>query len=294
MTKTITTILFFIIVILAVVFTTEMDSEPKVAQAQQLVLLSEVKDFEDPEEISMEDLKEIYPDAGKEPKDKTVENNTESNDSPEKSKSEKLTKAVETSQDGWDTYIKHAKENPFRGSVFKEGEFAGNHLQIAKELRMPLYEGIDGCHPYILASLHYSETGLQMSNGPNGQGAFQAYSSGIRYPANSYPDDFRIQAQRACDTFRAKVGGADMSSLDDVDTIGRAFALYNGCWSPAYGIYANGHQGSSNSWELCPYTANKLTNDKVGMLQCATDGCGSVNHRSTYGTMAFIAHLLAT
>lgn len=189
----------------------------------------------------------------------------------------------------WQGLVDYAKANPFEGAVFTEGSYKGNHLQIALDLRMPSYQGIKGCHPFLIAAIHYSETGLQMSNGANGQGVFQAYSSGIRYPANSYPDNFKEQAQQACDTLRGKVGGADLSSLDDMNLIGEAFAKYNGCWAPGAGIYAN----TQDTWHLCPYTANKMNDKSQGMLQCAVDGCASLNHRSSYGTMAFVAHLLA-
>jgi hypothetical protein len=193
----------------------------------------------------------------------------------------------------WQGLVDYAIANPFKGTVFTEGKYKGNHLQIAKDLRMQHYQGVQGCHPYILAAIHYSETGLQMTNGNNGQGVFQHYSSGIRYSPNSYPDDFAVQAQRTCDILRNKIGGADLSTLDDFDTIGIALAKYNGCWSPDSQMFANESMHSSTPWTLCPYTANKMNEHTQGMKQCATDGCGSVNIRKTYGTMAFIAHLLA-
>lgn len=185
----------------------------------------------------------------------------------------------------WNTFVDFARQNPWKGKTFPDG----NHLDIAKK-NMARYENIDGCHPYLLASIHYSETGLQMTNGNNGQGAFQAYSSGIRYTPNSEVTDFPVQAKRACDHIRAKVGGADLSSLDDFNLIGKALALYNGCYSPAIGGLARGDFGKSNGWDKCPYTANFLTSNK-GMLQCAVDGCRRYNTRRIYGTMAFITHL---
>jgi hypothetical protein len=193
----------------------------------------------------------------------------------------------------WQEYVEYAQANPFTGAVFTEGGYKGNHLQIAKDLRMPLYQGLDGCHPYVIAAIHYGETGLQMTNGSNGQGAFQHYSSGIRYTPNSYADDFNVQAQRTCDILRSKVGGADLSTLDDIDLIGIALARYNGCYAPAFGGYANDSMHSSNPWTLCPYTANKMNAERVGMTQCAVDGCTAVNARKSYGTMAFIAQLMA-
>lgn len=192
---------------------------------------------------------------------------------------------VATSSNSWQQFIDYAKANPWRGQVFPDG----NHLQIAKA-NMARYESIEGCHPYLLASIHYSETGLQMTNGANGQGAFQAYSSSIRYPANSQVTDFKGQARRACNHIRGKVGGVDLSSLDDVNLIGKALALYNGCYSPGIQAYARGDYGTPNGWDKCPYTANLLLSNE-GMLQCAVDGCRRHNKRKIYGTMAFIAHL---
>lgn len=185
----------------------------------------------------------------------------------------------------WQPFVDHAKANPWKGKTFDEG----NHLQIATK-HIARYTGIEGCHPFLMASIHYSETGLQMHNGANGQGAFQAYSSKIRYPANSPVTDFKDQATRACSHIRAKVGGADLSSLDDINLIGKALALYNGCYSPAIGGYARGNYGTANGWDKCPYTANFLTSNQ-GMRQCSVDGCRKHNTRQIYGTMSFIAHL---
>jgi hypothetical protein len=190
-----------------------------------------------------------------------------------------------TLSDNWKPFLDFATANPWRGATFPEG----NHLEIAKA-NMARYEDIDGCHPYLMAAIHYSETGLQMSNGANGQGVFQHYSSPIRYPANSTATDFKEQAQRACNHIKNKVGGADLSSLDDVNLIGKALALYNGCYSPGIRAYARGDYGTPTGWDKCPYTANYLTNNE-GMKQCAVDGCRSHNTRAIYGTMAFIAHL---
>lgn len=185
----------------------------------------------------------------------------------------------------WQPFVDHAKANPWRGATFPEG----NHLQIVTN-NIGRYTGIEGCHPFLIASIHYSETGLQMHNGANSQGAFQAYSSKIRYPANSPVTDFKDQATRACNHIRGKVGGADLSHLDDINLIGKALALYNGCYSPAVGGYARGDYGTANGWDKCPYTANFLTSNK-GMRQCAVDGCRKHNTRTIYGTMSFIAHL---
>lgn len=193
-------------------------------------------------------------------------------------------KAVEP-VDNWKPFVDHAKNNPWKGPGFH----GKNHLQIAKE-NQSKYENIQGCHPYLLMAIHYTETGLQLNNGANGQGAFQAYSSGIRYEPNSPVTDFTVQAKRACDHIRGKVGGADLSNIEDINLIGKALALYNGCYSPALGIYARGNFGTPDGWDKCPYTANFLQSNE-GMLQCATDGCTTRNQRRIYGTMAFIAHL---
>jgi hypothetical protein len=238
--------------------------------------------------------------SGEEDKEAKEEPTTESDKQPaaapaaieEQAASSNLNEHEETLGD-WQGLVDYAIANPFKGTVFTEGEYKGNHLQIAKDLRMQHYQGVQGCHPYILAALHYSETGLQMSNGNNGQGVFQAYSSGIRYTPNSYPDNFKEQAQQACNTLRNKIGGADLSTLGDLDTIGIALAKYNGCWSPGSQMFANESMHSATPWTLCPYTANKMNEHTQGMRQCATDGCGSVNTRKTYGTIAFIAHLLS-
>jgi len=186
---------------------------------------------------------------------------------------------------GWSEFTEYAKQNPWRGATFPEG----THLEIAKK-NQSRYENIEGCHPYLLMSMHYTETGLQYNNGSNGQGAFQAYSSKIRYPANSPATDFDQQAIRACQHIRAKVGGADLSKLDDFNLIGKALALYNGCYSPGIGAFARGDYGTPRGWDKCPYTANFLTSN-TGMKQCAVDGCRRHNTRQIYGTMAFIAHL---
>lgn len=162
-------------------------------------------------------------------------------------------------------------------------------MQIAKA-NQSKYENIAGCHPYLLMAIHYTETGLQFNNGNNGQGAFQAYSSRIRYTPNSEVTDFKDQATRACNHIRGKVGGADLSNLDDFNLIGKALALYNGCYSPGIGGFARGDYGTPNGWDKCPYTANYLTSN-TGMRQCAIDGCKRHNTRKIYGTMAFIAHL---
>ena len=185
----------------------------------------------------------------------------------------------------WTPFVEFAKQNPWRGKTFPEG----NHLQIAKA-NQSKYEGIAGCHPFLLMAIHYTETGLQFNNGANGQGAFQAYSSGIRYEPNSPTTDFDVQAKRACDHIRGKVGGADLSNIEDTNLIGKALALYNGCYSPALGIYARGDFESPDGWDKCPYTANFLQSNEP-MTQCATDGCRSTNKRQIYGTMAFIAYL---
>jgi hypothetical protein len=185
----------------------------------------------------------------------------------------------------WTPFVEFAKQNPWRGKTFPEG----NHLQIAKA-NQSKYEGIAGCHPLLLMAIHYTETGLQFNNGANAQGAFQAYSSGIRYEPNSPTTDFDVQAKRACDHIRGKVGGADLSNIEDTNLIGKALALYNGCYSPALGIYARGDFESPDGWDKCPYTANFLQSNEP-MTQCATDGCRSTNKRQIYGTMAFIAYL---
>jgi hypothetical protein len=185
----------------------------------------------------------------------------------------------------WTPFVEFAKQNPWRGKTFPEG----NHLQIAKA-NQSKYEGIAGCHPFLLMAIHYTETGLQFNNGANAQGAFQAYSSGIRYEPNSPTTDFDVQAKRACDHIRGKVGGADLSNIEDTNLIGKALALYNGCYSPALGIYARGDFESPDGWDKCPYTANFLQSNEP-MTQCATDGCRSTNKRQIYGTMAFIAYL---
>lgn len=192
---------------------------------------------------------------------------------------------TEMPKSGWTPFVEFAKQNPWRGKTFPEG----NHLEIAKK-NQSKYENIQGCHPYLLMAIHYTETGLQFQNGANGQGSFQAYSSGIRYEPNSAVTDFAVQAKRACDHIRGKVGGTDLSNIEDTNLIGKALALYNGCYSPAIGIYARGDFGSQNGWDKCPYTANFLQSNE-GMLQCATDGCRTTNKRQIYGTIAFIAHL---
>ncbi len=192
---------------------------------------------------------------------------------------------VKVEVDSWQPFIDHAKNNPWKGATFH----GKNHLQIALE-RKPNYENIQGCHPFLLMAIHYTETGLQFNNGANGQGAFQAYSSGIRYEPNSLTTDFDVQAKRACDHIRGKVGGADLSNIQDINLIGKALALYNGCYAPAIGIYAREDFGTPGGWDKCPYTANFLQSNE-GMTQCANDGCGLKNQRKIYGTMAFIAHL---
>lgn len=192
---------------------------------------------------------------------------------------------TELPPDPWHEFKEFAKQNPWRGKTFPEG----NHLEIAKK-NMDKYENIEGCHPYLLASIHYSETGLQMTNGANGQGVFQHFSSPIRYTPNSEVTDFKDQVTRACNHIRGKVGNADLSKLDDINLIGKALALYNGCFSPSIGVYAIGDYGQPNGWDKCPYTANFLTSN-TGMLQCAVDGCSRWNTRQIYGTMSFIAHL---
>ena len=192
---------------------------------------------------------------------------------------------TELPKSAWTPFVDFAKQNPWRGKTFPEG----NHLQIAKA-NQAKYEGIAGCHPYLLMAIHYTETGLQFQNGANGQGAFQAYSSGIRYEPNSPTTDFDVQAKRACDHIRSKVGGADLSNIEETNLIGKALALYNGCYSPALGIYARGDFGSPDGWDKCPYTGNFLESNDP-MTQCATDGCRATNKRQIYGTMAFISHL---
>jgi hypothetical protein len=192
---------------------------------------------------------------------------------------------TELPKSGWTPFVDFAKQNLWRGKTFPEG----NHLEIAKK-NQSKYENIQGCHPFLLMAIHYTETGLQFNNGANGQGAFQAYSRGIRYEPNSPTTDFDVQAKRACDHIRGKVGGADLSDIEDANLIGKALALYNGCYSPALGIYARGDFGSPDGWDKCPYAANFLQSNDP-MTQCATDGCRTTNKRQIYGTMAFIAHL---
>ena len=192
---------------------------------------------------------------------------------------------TELPKSSWTPFVEFAKQNLWRGKTFPEG----NHLEIAKK-NQSKYENIQGCHPFLLMAIHYTETGLQFNNGANGQGAFQAYSSGIRYEPNSPTTDFDVQAKRACDHIRGKVGGADLSNIEDTNLIGKALALYNGCYSPALGIYARGDFGSPDGWDKCPYAANFLQSNDP-MTQCATDGCRTTNKRQIYGTMAFIAHL---
>ena len=192
---------------------------------------------------------------------------------------------TELPKSAWTPFVEFASQNPWRGKTFPEG----NHLQIAKA-NQSKYEGITGCHPFLLMAIHYTETGLQFNNGANGQGAFQAYSSGIRYEPNSPTTDFDVQAKRACDHIRGKVGGADLSNIEDTNLIGKSLALYNGCYSPTLGIYARGGFGSPDGWDKCPYTANFIQSNDP-MTQCATDGCRTTNKRQIYGTMAFIGHL---
>ena len=187
----------------------------------------------------------------------------------------------------WESFLKHVEKNPFSGKVFAEG----NHLEIATK-HINRYKGFDGCHHYILVSLHYSETGLQMNNGWNGQGVFQHYTSSTRYKPNSTPTpaELKQQTKKTCEFIKSKIG-ADLSSLENVNLIGKALALYNGCYSPEIGAYATNDFGKWNGWDKCPYVANKLQSNK-SKLQCAVDGCRQWNYRQTYGTLTFIAYLI--
>jgi hypothetical protein len=268
------TVIIFILVAMQVVSTPNSKQSAMAGEITQTAI-TEYKEFKG-EEVKVEAV-EVLDDPTELERVKTVEPVAE-------------VKVVEPvaevkAVDNWKPFTDHAKNNPWRGATF----YGKNHLQIAKE-NQPKYENIAGCHPYLLMAIHYTETGLQFQNGANGQGAFQAYSSGIRYVPNSPVTDFKEQATRACNHIRGKVGGADLSNIEDVNLIGKALALYNGCYSPAFGIYARGNFGSPDGWDKCPYTSNFLQSNE-GMLQCATDGCATRNQRRIYGTMAFIAHL---
>ena len=60
------------------------------------------------------------------------------------------------------------------------------------------------CHPYLMAALHYRETGYRLTNASNGQGMYQIYSSAVRYPANSPVTNATDQTNVACDFIKAK------------------------------------------------------------------------------------------
>lgn len=136
------------------------------------------------------------------------------------------------------------------------------------------YELAEGCHPYILASIHYREKNFGNTNGWNGQGAFQNIRN--RYPAESVVTDWGWQVQQACEHLRQSVNWIFLTDLNDQESIGNALAKYNGC----RGLY----------YKQCSYVVNKTNLMAVG-TKCAVDGCAYTTTDNRYGALSIISQL---
>lgn len=137
------------------------------------------------------------------------------------------------------------------------------------------YESVDGCHPYILAGIHYRETTFGNTNAWNGQGAFQNINN--RYTPNSVVIDWEAQAQQACDHLRQPYGWAFMTDLNNQELIGKALASYNGCMGEPY--------------NQCGYAVNQ-TNIMSYDWKCSVDfTCHPLVKDNKYGALSIVSQL---
>jgi len=125
-------------------------------------------------------------------------------------------------------------------------------IQSQKEIYLKAKEF--GCHPALLAGIHYRETNLGLTNAWNGQGAYQNLAN--KYPSNSQVDDIDTQTKQACEHLKNKVGGKELMDLNDLELVGKALARYNGC--------------SNQIWNNCGYVVNKLEDGKT-FTKCTVD-----------------------
>jgi len=138
------------------------------------------------------------------------------------------------------------------------------------------YETADGCHPYIIAAIHYRETNFGNTNAWNGQGAFQNIRN--RYPSQSVVTDWEAQVKQACEHLRQSVGWAGLTNIEDEQLIGQALSKYNGC--------------NNKVWNQCSYVVNNTQYMALGTSsKCAVDGCAYMVTDYKHGTLSIINQL---
>lgn len=158
------------------------------------------------------------------------------------------------------------------------------YIQVANERGVP-WE--------VLASLHYREFNMAVSNPNNGQGIYQLYSSGAYFPPGAVSrDEFIHQTRLAADFLQTKAQTVPRTSVisprrlttndGDINLIKSALFSYNGRAS----IYAQqaatyGYSSSTQAFEGSPYVMNKFDCARNSMGLITNDGGNSLNGTDT-------------
>lgn len=130
-----------------------------------------------------------------------------------------------------------------------------------------------GCDPYWMAAIHFRETTFDVGN----NNPFQLPNHLVSQDTSS--EGLKEDAREACTFLKNKKGGGLPAITQE--TIG--------LWADASWKYNGTAYGS---WEDSPYVVNNLDSSKIGMIQCAVDGCGALNTSENDGVMTFYLKLL--